>query len=249
MKSWIEYINESLELPKIQWRQPTTKELREEFQEPDIDSLFFTGYPKKDEVDKAFQFFINNLTRIAIEPSKLNKSNAWRFIFKDYETFEKQVTSYFENKNPKKLINAIQNGEKIPMPVVIKKIDGSYLLAGGATRTAIANLANQKIEALVFDEKKVLRMKLDNKIQKKKDHYQTIKNDEVKKDILDLLDHHSNRSNLDKKFIKDLESKYTNKSDSFEIFHAGIGLVPILLLASKLKVKIDRRIISLDIFK
>jgi hypothetical protein len=42
------------------------------------------------------------------------------------------------------------------MPVVIKNPNGSYLLAGGATRVSIAKLANQNVEAIVIPAQTVI---------------------------------------------------------------------------------------------
>jgi len=154
---------ESLKIKSIQWRVPTEKELKDEFNEADIESLLIShsGYPSKREIEEAWVFFKSNLEQMEIDPKDLDPKNQWRFRFKDYSTMRKQVKGYGGPKDPDSLVRAIQAGQFLPMPVVIKQADGRLMLAGGATRTAIAGLADQKITALVIDEKKVLRVHVD----------------------------------------------------------------------------------------
>jgi len=141
--------------PKISWRQPTRMELREEFGEADIQNLMIShsGYPTGDESETAWKNFISHLEPVTMKPSELNQANAWRFSVKSVKEIVDRAKRY--GKDPESIVQAMAAGTPIPMPVVIRKMDGSYMLAGGATRTALAALAGQDVTALAVDQKTV----------------------------------------------------------------------------------------------
>lgn len=142
-----------LKLPKINWTYPSKNELREEFSESEIDNILMPiGHPKKEYIDEAFNFFTSNLTKRTIKVDDLSKKNSFRFIFKDYDTLKKVVTSYGGPKDPDRIVSGIKNGSKIPMPVAVEMRSGELVLAGGATRVSIARLANLPIDILVIKE-------------------------------------------------------------------------------------------------
>ena len=143
-------IEEGLEIKDIKWSYPTDEELEKEFREEDVYGIFFKGYPKKEEEQKAFEYFRNNLEKKRINPEELVDDNAWRFDFSDYKSLRDQVKKYADPKDPDSMIRKIQAGGELPMPVAIKR-DGKFMLAGGATRVALAKLANQDIDILIFN--------------------------------------------------------------------------------------------------
>jgi len=174
-------VEEALQLKPIQWRMPTEEELKDEFHEGDIDSLLLpSGYPRPGEREDAFEFFKKNLREMEIDHKDLEDENAWRFRFKDYATFKKQVTSYGGPKDPDSMVRKIQAGGALPMPVVIRKTDGSLRLAGGATRTSIAALADQKIRVLVIDQSAALKRRIDIMLGKIAKYISESKNPKIK---------------------------------------------------------------------
>lgn len=150
LKESSEVTSSKLQLKAINWAYPTDKELEDEFREEDVYGIFFPGYPTKAEEQEAFKYFKNNLEEREISPEKLAKDNAWRFDFADYKSLKTQVKKYGSPKDPDSMLRKIQSGGELPMPVAVVK-RGKLLLAGGATRVAIAKLAGQNIKLLVFD--------------------------------------------------------------------------------------------------
>ena len=156
-KPWRKVMDEAMNLKPMQWTMPTEEQIKDEFNEMEVSELLLGwGYPTPKERADAFDFFKVNLDEIEIDPKDLKGKNAWRFTFPDYHTFRKQVTGYGGPKDPDSMVRKVQSGGSLPMPVVIRRANGTYELAGGATRTSIALLAGQKIKALSFDETKAL---------------------------------------------------------------------------------------------
>ena len=180
------YLNErailnEMRLNEIRWVMPSDSELESEFREHEIyDLLFGAGYPSAEEQAEGFLFFKNNLKPEEIDPKDLDSSNDWRFRFQDYASMRERVTSYGGPKDPDSMIKKIQSGGGLPMPVVVRKANGGLLLAGGATRTAIALLSDQKIKALVFDEKKAVQRTLEKYKNKIKTHIEKSRLPEIK---------------------------------------------------------------------
>jgi CRISPR/Cas system endoribonuclease Cas6 (RAMP superfamily) len=71
------------------------------------------------------------------------------------------VKNFGGPKDPDAMLDAIRANKPLPMPIVIRKRDGSLFVAGGATRSGIALLAGQKITALVIDEKQANELMAD----------------------------------------------------------------------------------------
>jgi hypothetical protein len=114
-------------------------------------------WPNKSHYTEA----VEDLKKVA-EPEELDpKQLKGRHIWKTYENLVKTVKSFGGPKNPDSMIEAINSGKPLPMPIVIRKRNGEMQVAGGATRSGIANLAGQKITALVIDEKKANEMMAD----------------------------------------------------------------------------------------
>jgi hypothetical protein len=172
--------NIALDLPPIKWQQPNIYELRDEFHEADVVTLW--GYYDRDE-EHIFNIFKDSLYPLELDPKDLSRKNSWRFTFKDYDALKKQVERY--GKNPDTIVAAIRAGKAMPMPVVILSLEGEYLLAGGATRTAIANLAGQKITALVFDAKYAQKYRADKALSLIHDYLKERDATAALKDILD----------------------------------------------------------------
>jgi hypothetical protein len=142
----------SLNIPEIKWSYPTDKELFNEIQtEHDIEKLLVEEmWPTKSH----YQSAVDELKKVAapedLDPKKLKGRHIWN----SYEDLVKTVKSFGGPKDPDSMLEAINSGKPLPMPIVIRKRNGELHVAGGATRSGIANLAGQKITALVIDEKK-----------------------------------------------------------------------------------------------
>ena len=146
-----------ISLPHVNWAQPTRTQLRDEFHEWEIQRLLTPrGYETKEHIEKAFEFFTNNVKPRTITFDSLDLENQFRFRFPDYESLKKQVTSYGGPKDPDRIIDGIRAGDPIPMPVVVETRNQILILAGGATRISIAGLANLPITVLVFHENHAL---------------------------------------------------------------------------------------------
>jgi GNAT superfamily N-acetyltransferase/2'-5' RNA ligase len=210
-------MDEAMNLKPMQWTMPTEEQLNDEFHEGEIDSLLLTmSYPQPGEKEDAFRFFKANLEGpIEIDPKDLKGKNAWRFTFPDYHALRKTVTSYGGPKDPDSMVRKVQSGGSLPMPVVIRRVDGTLELAGGATRTSIALLAGQKIQALVLDEKKTLARKI---LQKKKSIEKYIsksKNPDIKKIS-------AKAEQLSKTIPSDKLLNWDNEGDGFDGYHLGM---------------------------
>jgi hypothetical protein len=154
-----------MKLKPIKWKLPTEKQLYEEFHEIEIEDLLFVdfGHYTRKQIDEAFELMKRHLYIQTIDPKNISWQNKHRYDFKDYNHLRAVVTNYGLPKNPDSLIRSIQQGIPLPCPVFIKKKNGEYLLAGGATRTSIARLANQKVTALVIDEAAIHKIHYKNK--------------------------------------------------------------------------------------
>lgn len=203
---------EAIKIKPIKWRKPTDKELEDEFHEREIQDLFFSGgYDKQEDLDTAWRWFKKNLREREINVDDLDDSNSWRFKFKDYKSFRKRVTGYGSPKDPDSMIRGIQVGQELPMPVVVLKADGKYLLAGGATRTSIAGLAGQPIKALVIKETTTANLRAYD-IENWINDYVNKSDDPKTKELNDRLKDYENLSNDDidkigKEYKKGLDGK------------------------------------------
>lgn len=142
----------NLDLPKIKWSYPTDKELLNEVHsEFHIEQLFvFDTWPKKEDYEIAVQDL-----KKASKPEELDpKALKGRHIWDSYAELHKTVKMFGLPKDPDSMLEAIKAGKPLPMPIVVKKLNGEMEILGGATRSGIAVLSNQKITALVIDEKK-----------------------------------------------------------------------------------------------
>jgi GNAT superfamily N-acetyltransferase len=139
-------------LPPIQWRLPSPLELENELKsEYAIERLFITAqWPKPDDFKEALPLILDVATQIELDPTTLKGRHLWP----NYQELYITVKSFGGPKDPESMIHAISNQKALPMPIVIKKIDGNLEVAGGNTRSGIAALAGQSITALVIDEAK-----------------------------------------------------------------------------------------------
>jgi hypothetical protein len=150
-------LDKRIQLPPIKWRRPIDRELLAEFKEADTENLMIAGggYPSPEETEAAWQFFKTHLKETTVNPDDLSKDNAWRFSFDSYDKMKKLVQSYGETKDPDSMVASIKAGKELPMPLAIMRRDGSLLLSGGATRTAIARLSGQPVTLLYISENEV----------------------------------------------------------------------------------------------
>ena len=113
-----------------------------------------------------YQSAVEDLKKVS-EPEELNPKNLkGRHIWNTYEDLVKTVKSFGGPKDPDSMLEAINSGKSLPMPIVVKNRNGDLHIAGGATRSGIANLAGQTITALVIDEKKANELMAD-RLEKK----------------------------------------------------------------------------------
>ena len=146
-------------LPEIKWSYPTDKELLNEIRtEFAIEKLFITEmWPKNEHYADA----IIEIKKVS-SPEKLDpKKIKGRHLWDTYEALVKTVTSFGGPKDPDAMLASIKANKPLPMPIVVKTKDGDLIVAGGATRSGIAALANQSITALVIDEKKANELMAD----------------------------------------------------------------------------------------
>ena len=174
-------VEESLQLPEIKWSYPTDKELLNEIQsEFDIEKLLISDtWPKKEHYAEA----VKDLKAVS-KPERLDpKALKGRHIWKSYDDLVKTVKSFGGPKDPESMLAAIEKGDALPMPIIVRRRNGEMTVIGGCTRSGIAALSNQKITGLVIDEKLANEkmadsMELDtekeSQEEKKKDIYKKI---------------------------------------------------------------------------
>ena len=153
-----------MKLKKINWTYPTDSELLNEIRtEYDIEKLIVSEYwPKNSHYKQAVQ----DIKKVS-KPEKLDpKSIKGRHLWKSYEDLYRTVKSFGGPKDPEKMLEAIENEKPLPMPIVVRRLNGDLEVIGGCTRSGIAALANQEIVALVIDEKSANFLRADE-IEKK----------------------------------------------------------------------------------
>jgi hypothetical protein len=139
-------------LPKMLWAYPTDAEILNELQsEYFIESLVISKqWPKLADFERA----VKELKKIGyvkeLDPKKLKGKHVWD----SYADLCATVKRFMLPKDPESMLEAIQQGKSLPMPIVVKRLDGSLEILGGATRSGIALLAGQKIKSLIIDEHK-----------------------------------------------------------------------------------------------
>lgn len=143
---------EAIDLPEIKWVMPTDAELLNEIKtEYPLEKLFiWETWPKEEDYLQAVQ----ELKRIAkpeqLDPMALDGRHLWR----SYADLKATVTRFGGPKDPDSMVEAINAGRPLPMPIVLRHANGQMEVAGGNTRSGIAALAGQPIAALVVDEAK-----------------------------------------------------------------------------------------------
>jgi len=146
-------ISDLKELPEIKWSYPTDKEILKEIDtESALESLLLinaVGWPKREEYTEAVSILKEVSKPEHLDPKALKGNHIW----KSYEDLVKTVKSFGGPKDPESMLQAIRTKKALPMPIVVRKKDGEMRILGGCTRSGIAALANQKITALVLDEK------------------------------------------------------------------------------------------------
>jgi hypothetical protein len=199
----------TLEIPAIKWEYPTDKELFNEIQtEHDIEKLLIEEmWPNKSH----YQSAVEDLKKVAAPEELDPKQLKGRHIWKTYEDLVKTVKSFGGPKDPDSMLEAIKSGKPLPMPVVIRKRNGEMQVAGGATRSGIANLAGQKITALVIEEKKANEMMADRLEEK------------GYKDVIDEGAEHLWES-IKKYFLDDGPKPEITKDEKFAAHLIGIRL-------------------------
>lgn len=144
-------VEKSLQLPEIKWSYPTDKELLNEINsEFDVEQLFiYSPWPKKEEYVEA----LKDLKEVS-KPENLDpKALKGRHLWKSYDDLVKTVKSFGLPKDPESMLEAIQKGNALPMPIIVRRRNGEMSVLGGCTRSGIAALSGQNITGLVIDEK------------------------------------------------------------------------------------------------
>jgi len=158
----------TLKLNKIKWSYPTDSELLNEIQsEYDIEKLFVTEtWPKEVHYRQAVTDLKMVTKAEELDPKKLKGRHLW----KSYDDLVQTVKSFGGPKNPEKMLEAIEAGKPLPMPIVVKRVTGDIEVVGGNTRSGIAALADQMITALIIDEK-TAKEKMADKLEKEAEEY------------------------------------------------------------------------------
>lgn len=198
-----------LNIPKIKWEYPTDKELLNEVKsEYWIETLFITEHwPKQHDYEQAIQ----DLKEVS-KPQELNpKKIKGKHIWKSYEDLHKTVKSFGLPKDPDAMLKAIKDGKPLPMPIVVKHLNGEMELLGGATRSGIANLANQSITALLIDEKKANKNMADRMEDKVEKEAQEEKQRSIYKQVRDYY-----LNNKEKPSFTDIHDQFTAHIAEFQ---------------------------------
>jgi len=154
-------------IKKIKWSYPTDSELLNEIRtEYDIEKLIVTEYWPKDSHYKQAVHDIKKVSHLErLDPKKIKGRHLW----KSYEELYRTVKSFGGPKDPEKMLEAIEDEKPLPMPIVVRKLNGELEVVGGNTRSGIAALADQEITALVIDEKSANFFKADE-IERKEEY-------------------------------------------------------------------------------
>lgn len=213
----LDELEKSLKLNPIKWRPLTDDEIHNEITSESAlqDATGLRGYYKDDKLKSTKEQVKQYSTVEEIDPNHLSDSNKWRFDFDNYKKMKSQVTSYGGPKDPDKIVRAIQSGEELPMPLVVRKKDGSLLLGGGATRTSIAKLAGQKIKAMVFDETKGDHFRLEEKKNQVKEDAKKLGLSEDDVEMIRVSLHKMRDNNpKDDSFIRQIKQDMNYQPDS-----------------------------------
>jgi hypothetical protein len=100
----------------------------------------------KDEED--FRNSINRAEVINLDEYR-NKIHHMTSI-KDMNQLRQLVKSYQKPRDIDRIIDGIQNGDKIPMPIILKGEGGLFIMAGN-TRQNVAYILGVPVEAILID--------------------------------------------------------------------------------------------------
>jgi len=142
-------------LPQIQWRLPTAKELRNEFDsEIALEEMFYAGAagcirpyaPKYESGVEALQRIGRPLTG---KPGRM----APRILYESFRHLYEVSTALGGPKDPLTMVEAAFEGRPLPMPVVtVRRATGLQEVLGGNTRWGLAFAAGQNITVFAFRE-------------------------------------------------------------------------------------------------
>ena len=69
---------------------------------------------------------------------------------KKIDELKKLVDSYFRPRDINRIINGIKNGDKIPMPIILKGSNGLFIMSGN-TRQNVAFIMGVPVEAILIN--------------------------------------------------------------------------------------------------
>jgi hypothetical protein len=134
----------------VKWKKIDNVALEEEWNTEQLDSLFFSGYPSKKQVEEVKEIFFNKIHDFAtIE--KIDYIDISRQLYGNNPSSleELKKSTEYMKKDIDFIANAINKGEAV-MPLLMRK-NGKLEILGGRTRSSVTKLLNKELRGLVID--------------------------------------------------------------------------------------------------
>ena len=131
------------------WKKIDDVALEEEWKTEGLDYLFFSAYPKEEEVKEVKDIFFQKLHSFS-KVEDINYNEISEQLYGNATTFEqlKDVTGYMGKDID--LIKRMVQSNEATMPLMMRK-DGELKMLGGRTRSSVARLLGEELKALVID--------------------------------------------------------------------------------------------------
>lgn len=135
----------------IDWQPITQEQLEEEWKTENMDTLFFSNYPTKEQVERYKEHFFKHIADFSA-PEPVTEKDFPRTLYVT-DTKEQLAENIKHMRKDVDAIDRLLKTGKPAMPIAIRKIDGSLKLIGGRTRMSLAVMAGKPVTAQVIDEK------------------------------------------------------------------------------------------------
>lgn len=136
----------------ITWENPTEAQLEEEWKTEDLETLFFSGYPKPDQALAYKRHWFANMSSFS-KAEAVDPDDVKRELY--ITDSDEQLAANIEHMNKNvPAVRAMLESGKAPMPLLIRK-EGKLKVLGGRTRMSLAAMAGQEVKALVIDDSKM----------------------------------------------------------------------------------------------
>lgn len=134
-----------------EWQIPDHNQLCEEWETETMDSLFFSGYPSKDEAQRYREHFMKHVFDFSNIENIESVEGLHTYLTSSVEQLKINIAHM--NKDVDYLVEAVLSG-KAYMPLLMRK-KSLLQVIGGRTRLTIAAMHNKPISALVIDHQKM----------------------------------------------------------------------------------------------